>query len=122
MLTVAGVYNATVVAGWTGEQQAKHGATLEASRNVDKFGVVEVVDRPQKKTSPLDPLRARTAIGRYIQSATCARCFEQTVSPNADVFTLGLQNLPLYEVFSHYLQSTGIRSLSGIPTVVFANH
>ena len=122
VLTVAGVYNATVVAGWTGEQQAKHEATLEASRNMDTFGVVEVADRPQEKTSPLDLLRAQTAIGRYIQSSTFARCFEQTVSPNADVFTLRLQNLPLYEVSHTICNQRGSGRFSGIPTVVFANH
>ena len=69
------MYNATVVAAWSGDQQAKHEATLEASRNMDKFGVVEVVDRPQERTSPLGPLSAQTAIGRYIQCANCATVF-----------------------------------------------
>ena len=47
VLTIAGVYNGNEVATWTEDQQAKHEATLEELRNVDKFGVVEVVGRPQ---------------------------------------------------------------------------
>ena len=75
VLTLARVYNGDEVAAWTDDQQAKHEATLQVSRNMDKFGVVEVVDRPQKWTSSLDTLRAQTTIGRYIQSANCGTRF-----------------------------------------------
>ena len=71
VLTLAGVYNGREVAAWTEDQQAKHEATLQELRNMDKFGVVEVCRLAANWTSSLGTLRAQTTIGRYIQSANC---------------------------------------------------
>ena len=47
VLTIAGVYTGNEIATLTDDQKVLHTATLNELRNVEKFGVVEVVDRPQ---------------------------------------------------------------------------
>ena len=44
---LVGVYIGAEAAAWTHDQQANHEATLQESQNMDKFGMEEVVDRPQ---------------------------------------------------------------------------
>ena len=47
VLTITGVYNGNDIASWTEYQKTLHTAKQEEPLDIDKFRVVEVVDRPE---------------------------------------------------------------------------
>ena len=49
VLTIAGAYNGNEIATLMDDQKALHTAKVNELLNMDKFGVVEVVDRPQSQ-------------------------------------------------------------------------
>ena len=49
MLAIAGGVSRTQISTLTDDQKASHAAKVNELLNMDKFGVVEVVDRPQSQ-------------------------------------------------------------------------
>ena len=84
--TVAGVYDGREVAAWTEDQQAKHETALQELRNMDKFGVMEVVDRPQVGQVLWTRCVHKTRLDGTHEVRIVAGGFEQTFSPNTDFF------------------------------------
>ena len=71
VLAIAGAYSKNEIATSTDDQSALHTAKVNELLNMDKFGVVQVVDRPAIATSSVDALGIKTETGRIIQSGTC---------------------------------------------------
>ena len=63
MLTIAVVDNGNEIASWTKDERAVLTAKQKELLNMDKFGVVEVVDRQQVGT--------KIMFGRIFQNANC---------------------------------------------------
>ena len=60
------VYNRNEIASWTEDQKALHTAKLNELLNMDKFGVVEVVEKPQSPQVFSTTLGIKTATGRIL--------------------------------------------------------
>ena len=86
VLTMARVYNRNEIATLTDAQRALHTAKLKDLLNVDRFGVVEVVDRPQWQHIPLDTLVSKQILDGSYSVRLVARGIEQMVSSHADVY------------------------------------
>ena len=97
VLTTAEVYKGSKIASWTEDQKTVHTANQKDFLNMVKFGVVEVVDRPQ---SP------QVITTRWEQTVRIvARGFEQIVSLDA-FFLQERQCSRLCDDFSLVLQFT----------------
>ena len=56
----------------TEDQQSQHTAKLQELLSMDKFGVVEVLNKQTAiTTSPLDPLGPKTTAGWFLHDANC---------------------------------------------------
>ena len=121
VLTLAGVYNGREVAAWTEDQQAKHEATLQELRNMDKFGVVEVVDRPQVGQVLWTRCVHKQRLDGTYKVRIVAGGFEQT-SQSELFFCWYSQTHHVTDVFSHSLQFMVIRSHSEIVRMLFTSH
>ena len=97
MLTTAGVLKGNKIASWTKDQKTVHTAKQKDLLNMVKFGVVEMVDRPQSQ---------QVIATRWEQKMRIvARGFEQIVSLDA-VFLQERHCSRLFNDFSLLLQFT----------------
>ena len=72
LLTIVGACNGNEIAALTDDQNALHTAKGNELLNMDKSGVVEVVDRPQsQQILSTHAGVSKTQTGRIIQSETC---------------------------------------------------
>ena len=71
VLTIAGAYSGNEIATLMDDQNALHTAKVNELLNMDKFGVVEMVDRPQSQHVLSTRWVSKTEIGRIMQSETC---------------------------------------------------
>ena len=85
VLTIAGLYNGNEIATFTDDQNALHTAKVNELLNMDKVGVVEVVDRPQSQQVLLTRWVSKQRLDGSYNVRFVARGFEQTVSSAADL-------------------------------------
>ena len=83
VLTIAGVCNGNEIASWTGNQKGLHTDKPKELLNMDKFGVVEVVDRPQSQQVLSTRWVQKQQLDGSYNMRLVARGFEQTVGPVA---------------------------------------
>ena len=76
VLMIAGVYNGNEIACWTEDQTALQTAEQKDLHNMDKFGVLDVVDKPpynkSSRHTPLETLGTKTT-QHILQNANVAR-------------------------------------------------
>ena len=84
MLTIAGGYSGNEIATLTDDHNALRTATVNELPNMDNFGVVEVVDRPQSQQVLSTRWVSRERLRGSYKVRLVARGFEQTVSSDAD--------------------------------------
>ena len=89
VLTVAGVYHGNETASWTEDREAK---VQELLLNMDKFGVVEVVDRPSPQSVLSNRWLQKQRLDGSYKMRVVARGFGQTVRPKVD-FNAGAPKL-----------------------------
>ena len=70
----------------TDDQKALHSAKVNELLNMDKFGVVEVVDRPQSQQVLATRWVSKQRLDGSYKERLVARGFEQTVSSDTDFF------------------------------------
>ena len=87
VLTVARVYSGDGIATLTKDQKELHRAKQKELFNMDKFGVVEVVDRPQSQQDLSTRWVQKQRLDASYKMRIVARGFQQTDSPDAVVFT-----------------------------------
>ena len=71
VLAIEGGYSRIEISTLTDDQKALQTAKVNELLNMEKFGVVEVVDRPQSQASSLNTLGIKTETGWIIQSERC---------------------------------------------------
>ena len=71
VFTIAVAYSGNEIATLMDDQNALHTAKVNELLNMDKFGVVEVVDRPQSQLVLSTRWVSKTENGWIIQSETC---------------------------------------------------
>ena len=117
VLAIAGGDSRIEIATLTDDQKALHTAKQQGLLNMDKFGVVEVFDRPQSQ-----PVLS----ARRVSDTTAGRMWHGGLSKLSvlmQIFVLQeRQSSRLCEDFSPLLQFTEIQLRSEIVTVRFMNH
>ena len=117
MFSIAGVPSGNDIATLTDDQKALHTAKQQGLLNMDKLGVVEVVDRPQSQ---------QVLSARRVSDTTAGRMWHGGLSKLSvlmQIFVLQeRQSSRLCEDFSPLLQFTEIQLLSEIVTVRFTHH
>ena len=68
------------------DQKALHTVKVNEFRNMDNFGVVEVVDRPQSQQVLSTRWVSNQRLDGSYKVRLVARGFEQTVSPDTDFY------------------------------------
>ena len=86
VLALAGGDSRTEITTLTKDQTALHTAKVNELRNMDNFGVVEVVDRPQSQHCSLNTLGVKKRLDGSCKVRLVARGFEKTVSSDTDFY------------------------------------
>ena len=86
VLTHVGAYNGNEIVTLMDDQNALHIAKVNVLLNMDKFGVVEVVDRPQSQQVLSTRWVSKQRLDGSYKVRHVARGFEQTVSSDADFY------------------------------------
>ena len=86
MLAIAGGTSRIEISTLTDDHNALHTAKVNELLNMDKFGVVEVVDRPQSEQVLLTRWVSKPRLDGSYQVRLVARGFEQTVSSDTDFY------------------------------------
>ena len=92
VLTIARAYSGNEIATQTDDVHESHTAKVNELLNMDKFGAVEVVDRPQSQRVLSTRWVSKQRLDGSYKVRLVARGFKQTVSSNAD-FCAGTPNL-----------------------------
>ena len=92
MLTIARVYSRNEIAILTYDQKALHTAKLDEFLNMDKLGVVEVVDRPQWQQVLSTRWVSKQRLDGSYTVRLVERGFDATVSSD-DFFFVGAPKL-----------------------------
>ena len=121
MLAFAGGDSRIETSTLTKDQKSLHTAKVNELRNMDKFCVVEVVDRPQSQQVLSTRWVSEQRLDGSYKVRLVARGFEQTLGSYTD-FTLKRRSSRLCAHFSRLQQFTEIQLLLEIVTVHFTNH
>ena len=119
--TIAGVYSGNEIATLTDDQKAFQKAKLKELLSMDKFGVVEVVDRPQSQQVLLTRWVSKQRQDGSYKVRLVARGFEQTLSSDTD-FYAGTPKLTTLRALLTIAAIHEIQLLSECVTVRFTNH
>ena len=84
MLALAGGDSRIEISTFTKDQKAVHTAKVNEFCNMDIFGVVEVVDRPQSQQVLLTRWVSKQRLDESYKVRLVARGFERTVSSDTD--------------------------------------
>ena len=122
VLMIAGVNNGNEIASWTKDQKTRHTAKQKELLNMDKFGVVEVVDGPPSQQVLWTRWVQQQRLDGSYKNANCGTEDLSRLSVLMQTSTQERQSSRLCEVFSPLLQSTEIQWHSEIVTVRFIDH
>ena len=86
MLAIAGGDSQIEISTLTDDQNALHAAKVSELLNMDKIGVLEVVDRPQSQQVLSTRWVSKQRLDGSYKVRFVAYRFEQTVSSDTDVF------------------------------------
>ena len=86
MLAIAGGYSRIEISTLTDDQKAVHAAKVSALLDMDKFGVVEVVDRPQFQQLLSTRWVSKHRLDGSYKVRLVARGFERTVSSDTNFY------------------------------------
>ena len=86
VLALVGGDSRIEISTFTKDQKALHTAKVNELRNMDDFGVVEVVDRTQSQQVLSTRLVSKQRLDGFYKLRLVARGFEQTVTSDTDFY------------------------------------
>ena len=121
VLAIAGGDSRIEISTLTDDQKALHTAKVNELLNMDKCGVVEVVDRPQSQQVISTRWVSKQRLDGSYEVRLLARGFEQTVSSDTD-FYAGTPKLTTLRALLTITATHGNSFASVAVTVHFINH
>ena len=122
VLAIAGGDSRIGISTLMDDQKALHTAKVNELLNMNKFGVVEVVDRPQSKQVLSTRWVSKRRLDGSYKVRLVARGFEQTVSSDTDFYAGTPKLSTLCALLSRQQHFTEIQLLLEIVAVHFTNH